>query len=319
MVSPMDHPGPVTAADVRTAVSLAVRTLAGFADQQSADRTEAAQAWQAPAGDLTWTCWETVEHIADDLFAYAAQLCPERPPRDAYVPFGFRRRPGGPALTVTVEPDAGPAGLLQVLDAAGGLLAATVTVTPPDRRAFHPMGLADAEGFAAMGVVEVLAHMHDLAGGLGVRWNPPADLCDRVLRRLFPGAPTGTDRWATLLWATGRGDLPGHDRPGEWRWDANPRFELTTGVVREFDADQGWGVVDGPDLPGGCWVHFGALAMDGPRRLIAGQAVTVRAERADQDGFGYRAVKVWTGDTEPAPQQSDRSTAYRSTLTLTFD
>ncbi|MEU4690245.1 hypothetical protein [Actinoplanes sp. NPDC023714] len=83
--------------------------------------------------------------------------------------------------------------------------------------------MADAEGFAAMGVVETLVHLHDLAGGLGLEWTPPEDLCDRVLWRLFPDAPIGTGRRETLLWATGRGDLPGHERLTGWRWDANPR------------------------------------------------------------------------------------------------
>lgn len=69
-----------------------------------------------------------------------------------------------------------------------------------------------------MGIVETLVHTHDLAAGLGLSWQPPADLCHRVLVRLFPDAPTDTDRWSTLLWATGRTDLPGHPRLTEWRW-----------------------------------------------------------------------------------------------------
>ena len=57
--------------------------------------------WQGPATGLEWTCWETVEHVSDDLFAYAGQLAAPTPPLDGYVPFGYeQRRPGGPALTV---------------------------------------------------------------------------------------------------------------------------------------------------------------------------------------------------------------------------
>ena len=86
------------------------------------------------------------------------------------------------------------------------------------------MGVGDPEGFAAMGVVEVLVHMRDVAAGLGLDWTPPEDLCDRVLHRLFPSAPTGTPRWETVLWATGRGELDGQARLGEdWRWYAAPR------------------------------------------------------------------------------------------------
>src|SRR5688572_28756938 len=93
------------------------------------------------------------------------------------------------------------------------------------------------------------------------------------------------------------------------------------GTVREYAPDEGWGVIDGPDVPGGCWVGFAAIAMPGYRELAAGQRVTFRAEAADQDGYAYRAVKVWTGDTEPPDEIPDLggSGAYRSTLTLNFD
>ncbi|MFK3983827.1 cold shock domain-containing protein [Micromonospora sp. NPDC050397] len=95
----------------------------------------------------------------------------------------------------------------------------------------------------------------------------------------------------------------------------------SSGVVRVYHADQGWGVIDGADVPGGCWVHFSAIAVDGYRSLAPGQRVSFRSEAAVQDGFAYRAVKVWTGDTEPVdePREDGGAGAYRSTLTLTFD
>jgi CspA family cold shock protein len=93
-----------------------------------------------------------------------------------------------------------------------------------------------------------------------------------------------------------------------------------SGVVREFHEDEGWGVIDGPTVPGGCWVHFSAIATDGYRHLAAGQPVSFRAEAAEQDGFSFRAVKVWTEDAEPPDRQpSEPGGAYQSTLTLTFD
>ena len=93
------------------------------------------------------------------------------------------------------------------------------------------------------------------------------------------------------------------------------------GSVRTYDADKGWGVIDGPDVPGGCWVHFSAIAATGYRELTPGEPVSFRAEPADQDGFAYRAVKVWTGDAEPAGETgaTGASGAYTSTLTLSFD
>ncbi|MBN6041771.1 maleylpyruvate isomerase N-terminal domain-containing protein [Amycolatopsis sp. 195334CR] len=204
----------VGAEDVETAVGLALTTLAGAP----------AEKWENPAGTLAWTCWETAEHLADDLFAYAAQLGLRRPPVDRYVPFEMiRRRPEAPDGVVFADRSAGPSGLLQVLDSCGALLAAVVRTAPPTARCFHSLGTADAAGAAAMGVVETLVHTHDLAAGLGLTWTPPEDLCDRTLLRLFPDAPTDTPRWPTLLWATGRGDLPGHPRPTSWRWDSSIR------------------------------------------------------------------------------------------------
>jgi hypothetical protein len=56
------------------------------------------------------------------------------------------------------------------------------------------------------------------AGEVPFAWDPPADLCDRVLARLFRDVPADTDRWQVLLWATGRAELPGRPRLTSWRW-----------------------------------------------------------------------------------------------------
>lgn len=95
----------------------------------------------------------------------------------------------------------------------------------------------------------------------------------------------------------------------------------SSGVVRTYHRDEGWGIIDGPGVPGGCWVHFSVIAMSGFRELVPGQEVSFLAEAASQDGFAYRAVKVWTGGTEPDDSLRDGvpSSAYRSSLTLTFD
>ncbi|MGW0859515.1 hypothetical protein [Streptomyces sp. NPDC002690] len=205
---------PVTADDLDLAVRLAVDAL----------REAPVAAWEGKAGSLEWTCWETVEHLSDDLFAYAVQLGPRKPPSAGDVPFLWEsRRPGGPANAIHADRAAGPPGLLQVLEASGALLVAMVRTKPSQTRAHHCFGASDPEGFAAMGIVETLVHTHDLAQGLGLAWNPPADLCSRVLARLFPDAPESTDPWPTLLWATGRAELPGRPRPTTWRWDGTPR------------------------------------------------------------------------------------------------
>jgi hypothetical protein len=194
----IDDREPVTPGDVTEAVGCA---LAALTPPAAAD-------WSVPARELEWSCWETMEHVADALLAYALQLGPQQRPVDHYVPLRWsRERPGAPGGVIFGDPAAGPAGLLEAVAATGGLLAAAVTVSGPQVRALHGYGVSDPEGFAAMGVVETLVHGFDVAGGLGVTLRPPAGLCARALARLFPEVPAGADPWAALLWATGRIDL----------------------------------------------------------------------------------------------------------------
>ncbi|MEU1329834.1 maleylpyruvate isomerase N-terminal domain-containing protein [Streptomyces sp. NPDC005865] len=194
--------GGITAADVGRAARLALQAL------RSAPTTAD---WTAPAGPLDWTCHETLAHLADDLHGYAAQLDPDAPPPPHRAP----------DTTVTVTT------LLHAVESGATLLVDTVTAAPPTTRAPHGWGAADPAGFAAMAVVETLVHTYDIVTGLGTpdAWTPPADLCARVLTRLFPDAPTDPDPWPTLLWATGRGELPGHPRRTEWRWYGTPETD----------------------------------------------------------------------------------------------
>lgn len=202
--------------DLDMIVRLAVDTLA---DASAAD-------WTQPAGSLTWTCWDTAEHLADDLFSYAVQIAPRTPPLTREVPFAWDRlRADGPANAVHADPAAGVTGLLQVLESCGALLAALVRVTPAAFRAHHVFGRSDPYGFGAMGLVETLVHTHDLALGLGLDWDPPSDVVTRALDRLFPDAPRTHEPWPTLLWATGRGVLPTRERLESWRWDGRPAEE----------------------------------------------------------------------------------------------
>ncbi|MBW5426221.1 GNAT family N-acetyltransferase [Streptomyces sp. BG9H] len=171
-------------------------------------RAVADRDWSAKAGGLDWSCLETAEHIAGDFVAYAGQLAGRA--TDGWVPF-----------EVTLDEGTGPEGAIQVIEATGRLLAATVRTTPRGVRGFHPYpsGSADAAGFAAMGVAEVLLHTYDICEALGADAEPPAELCGAVLAHLFPHVPpSGGSPWRVLLWATGRGTLPGRDRLLSWRW-----------------------------------------------------------------------------------------------------
>nr|WP_225824720.1 GNAT family N-acetyltransferase [Streptomyces sp. TML10] len=166
--------------------------------------------WAAvDAGSLDWSCRTTAFHIAEDFVAYASRLAGGAQNR---LPLG-----------ITLPEGTDNAGLLQVIEATGALLAAAVRTAPPGVRAFHPapFGSADREGFAAMGVAEALLHTHDIAQGLGLAFEPPADLAESVLSRLFPHVQPGPAPWPTLLWATGRGELPGRAPVTEWTWYNN--------------------------------------------------------------------------------------------------
>jgi CspA family cold shock protein len=94
------------------------------------------------------------------------------------------------------------------------------------------------------------------------------------------------------------------------------------GVVRVWHREEGWGVVDSKNTPGGCWVHFSSVLVPGYRGLRAGQSVSFDYEPAVQDGHGFRATEVWPSGQVPYTAEnktSGETSAFRSTLTITFD
>jgi hypothetical protein len=129
-------------------------------------------------------------------------------------------------FTLVSNPDSTPADLLRLAELRALVLSEVARAASPETRGFHVFGRADRDGYLAMGCVEILVHTDDLARGLGVSFSPPADLVRDALARLFPWAPTDTDPWHTLHWATGRVDLPGHPRVApDWAWHAAPVSE----------------------------------------------------------------------------------------------
>ncbi|MET7735650.1 GNAT family N-acetyltransferase [Streptomyces sp. NPDC005402] len=225
----------------------AERLTEAVADAVAVLRTAVDRDWTGvPAGRVEWSCLKTAEHIASDLIAYAGQLAGRA--QEKYVPF-----------EIFLEDDTDAEGALQVIETAGTLLAATLRSTPREVRAFHPYPFRSANrvGFAAMGIAEVLLHTYDIAEGLGLTYEPPARLPEYVLTRIFPDVQPGPDPWRTLLWATGRGDLPGRAPRTGWRWSNNlvlPTERLTLQGVTPAsaaelaaggDGDFEW-VEDGP-------------------------------------------------------------------------
>ncbi|MFF9620181.1 cold-shock protein [Streptomyces griseosporeus] len=69
---------------------------------------------------------------------------------------------------------------------------------------------------------------------------------------------------------------------------------MVTATVREWHDEEGWGVLDCVETPGGCWVHYSALQVEGFRSLSPGQRVELQWEAPgfQQDGYDYRAVSI---------------------------
>jgi CspA family cold shock protein len=70
---------------------------------------------------------------------------------------------------------------------------------------------------------------------------------------------------------------------------------MVKATVRHWYAAEGWGVVDCPETPGGCFVHFSNLEMAGYRELTPGAEVGLEWEAPgfEQDGYEFRALKVY--------------------------
>ncbi|MFD9733709.1 maleylpyruvate isomerase N-terminal domain-containing protein [Umezawaea sp. NPDC059074] len=164
--------------------------------------------WTAPVQDLGWTAASTVTHICDGLLWYATDFV------------------AGPAelstMDLAVRPTTSPSLLVRTLSMAAETLARVLDAGTPADRGWHPFGLSDASGFAAMACDELLVHTADTATALGRPFTPPATQVARTLHRLFPDAPTGFAPWPTLLWANGRAPLGDVPRREKWTWRCAP-------------------------------------------------------------------------------------------------
>jgi CspA family cold shock protein len=81
----------------------------------------------------------------------------------------------------------------------------------------------------------------------------------------------------------------------------------SVGSVRVWHREEGWGVIDSPDTPGGCWAHFSHLwhedlpqagpgevveVSGGFRELFVAETVDFQWRTSRQDGYDYCAVTV---------------------------
>jgi len=208
------------AVDLRRSASFLTATLSP---------ASSAEGWDVTAQPTDWSCRDTLDHVANALCGYATSLANRLTERRRHHP-----RNGDPSAT--------PADLLAILEGFAGVLAAVAEAAPAGQRAFHPAGMADRDGFVAMGCDEILVHGYDIAAALGLDFNPSADLAARVRARLFPWVATDEQPWAGLLWANGRIALPGRARlDNDWWWHCAPLQEWTGGPHRRTDLDPpGW-------------------------------------------------------------------------------
>ena len=204
------------AEDVQTAAAVCLEALSGLENLD----------WSVRAGELDWSCRQTLDHIPNTLVFYASHLAIAATDR---LP---RTRDGGDRLTV--------AELLRSVEVTAAILGHVIRDSPLSTRAFHPAGMADPSGFAAMGCDEILIHTADITAGFEIDFQPPEDLCGRVLARLFPWAPADVGHWESLLWANGRVALPGFGRQDEnWYWHCAPLSEWDGQVARRT-SPPGW-------------------------------------------------------------------------------
>ncbi|GLY31835.1 FKBP-type peptidyl-prolyl cis-trans isomerase [Kineosporia sp. NBRC 101731] len=93
------------------------------------------------------------------------------------------------------------------------------------------------------------------------------------------------------------------------------------GWVRRWNQDEGWGVIESPDVTGGAaWTHWSVVQMAGYRELTVGEHVLFEWEPFDQDGYGARATLVLRLGAQDAPvAEPERSGAFASSMRLDID
>ncbi|MFE5299478.1 cold shock domain-containing protein [Streptomyces sp. NPDC056632] len=64
--------------------------------------------------------------------------------------------------------------------------------------------------------------------------------------------------------------------------------------IREWNDEEGWGVLDSPETPGGCWGSCFHIQAEGFRTLRVGQRVELlwEAPGFKQDGYDFRALEI---------------------------
>jgi hypothetical protein len=166
-----------------------------------------ARDWSARAGTLEWSCTRTADHAYDATLAIGFFLASRR--QDRYPELG------GPT---TLGNAPWPSQLVEGIAIAGRLVAGVVATTPEEVRAIiwrrPETAVAPPSDFAPRAALEAILHGHDVAAGIGVPYEPPEGLCERLRDHTHdwphwrsPGwkrLPRTSDPWQDLLDASGR-------------------------------------------------------------------------------------------------------------------
>ncbi|MFB4196350.1 cold-shock protein [Streptomyces carpaticus] len=104
------------------------------------------------------------------------------------------------------------------------------------------------------------------------------------------------------------------------------RSEISTGRVSAWHREEGWGVIESDDTPGGTFTHFSVI--DEPAHqfhdLNVGEQVSFEWEAAAQDNFNFRASRV-KRMTSPSSSHENRhvkargEVGYQSSLEVNWD
>lgn len=197
MSNPENELGPD---DIRRAARVSVDALSPLVDRD----------WTTPAGDLEWTALETLDHIIDAVGFSAAHLASRRAERLPFYTASIVAKPDG-------EIPVRSAALLPGLEAMAAVLADVVTAAPPGARsvAYPGKPALSASDFAAIGCTELLVHTDDICRGLGVSFDPPSPLCQKVVDHRWPWAGSlHVDPWTAMRFAWGRIAVPPYGRLG---------------------------------------------------------------------------------------------------------
>jgi len=144
--------------------------------------------WQQRPDDIDMSVAELVAHVARAILWYAIDLSAGAPDLVAADP--------------QVKADESNHEILRALATSVHIRALVVHAAPESARGFHPFGTADPSGFAAMSCDEMLIHTNDIASALSQTFDPPNDLVEAVLNRLFPWVRPVADPWQQLCGQT---------------------------------------------------------------------------------------------------------------------